>query len=134
MSNKIIGLIEINSFEYQNSNESEEIENAVPKIIIDNKRELMQRHIKLRKLAISNWNIFTYGLGYCLIYPILQKLSLSNSNKRLYINSNIFASVIFAYQFNKLFLKYFVRIFNYEEFDNYRIFCKKNKLEEEILF
>jgi hypothetical protein len=101
------------------------------KIIPDGKIEIMNRYLQFRKLAISYWDIFTFSLGYCIIFPIIHKIQ--ERNRISIFNFSVASSFFFAYFFYKHNLKHFIRIFNKKDLDNFEIFCKKYNLEDEIL-
>lgn len=102
------------------------------KVIPDTPKEIMIRYLQLRKLAISYWDIFSYSLGYCLIFPIIHRIQQRNKLGRL--NFPIISSFFFAYIFYKHSLKYFTRMFNKQDYQNFKLFCKKYNLEENTLF
>jgi hypothetical protein len=98
-------------------------------IVLFHKDDLMIRYLQLRKIAISYWDIFAFSFGFCLIFPLVNRLSLGNFQK-----TNVIASLGFSYFFYKFNLKYIVKTMNRNEYNKFKIFCKKYQLEEEILF
>ena len=105
--------------------------NAV-KLVPDNQKDIMKRFLQLRKLAISYWDIFSFSLGYCLIFPILYKIKLRNKISTW--NFPILSSLFFAYFFYKYSLKHFARIFNKKDFETFEIYSKKYMLADDKLF
>ncbi len=102
-------------------------------VIVDEKYDIMMRYLKLRKLAVSYWDIFTFSFGYCIIFPITQKLSHRNNTKKIYILSNVMSSFVFSYVFYKYSLKHVVKKFNKRDYDRYFTYCKKYKMEDDLL-
>jgi hypothetical protein len=103
------------------------------KLVLDEKKQIMERYRILRKIAYSYWDIFTFTFGYILIFPIVQRLSYDHNSKRLYIYSNIISSIFFAYMFYKISIKNIIKTFNKNEYNDFVLFCKKYHLEEELL-
>lgn len=101
--------------------------------VLTEKADIMTRYIKLKAIAYSYWHYFTYSLGYILIFPVIQKLSHTNNVKKFYIFSNVIGSLFFAYIFYRLSIKRVLKIFNNDDYENFVLFCKKYKLEEELL-
>lgn len=127
------------NFVNENENESEsEFEKETKadyntKLILTTKYDIMMRYIKLRKIAISYWDIFSFSFSYCLIFPTMQKLTYNNSHKRIYIACNIISSLYLSYFTYRKSLKYILKVFNKQDYDNYKMFCKKYKLDDDLL-
>lgn len=96
--------------------------------VLTDSLSIMTKHMKLRKLAISYWDFFTFSFSYCLIYPLINRYSHSRQSLK------IIGSLILSYYLLKSTLKFYVRIFNRRDYSKYRTFCLKYKLEESTLF
>jgi hypothetical protein len=120
-------------FDLNVSNQILEVDKDL-QLILQNKHDIMERYLKLRKLAISYWDFFSFSLGYCLVYPIIHRLSHNNRTKKIYVFCNVISSLVFSYVFYKVNLKYILGIFNKADYNKYVTFCKKYKMEEEYLF
>ena len=101
------------------------------KLVPDNEKDIMKRYLQLRKLAISYWDIFSFSLGYCLIFPIIHMIKIRNKTSTW--NFPILSSFFFAYFFYKYSLKHITRMFNRKDFETFEIYCKKYKLEDDKL-
>jgi hypothetical protein len=120
------------SLDYMNIPEKQQI-NQDLQIILDDRYNIMMRYIKLRKLAVSYWDFFTFSLGYCLLFPIVTKLTYKNNLKKLYVISNVLSTFVLSYVFYKSSLKYIVKKFNRRDYDRYYTFCKKYQMEDSLL-
>jgi hypothetical protein len=120
------------SLDYMKIPEKQQI-NQDLQIILNDKYNIMMRYIKLRKLAVSYWDFFTFSLGYCLIFPIVTKLTYKNNSKKLYVISNVLSTFVLSYVFYKSSLKYIVKKFNRRDYDRYYTFCKKYQMEDSLL-
>jgi len=120
------------TLDYMNFSGQQEI-NKDLQIVLDDKYNIMMRYLKLRKLAVSYWDFFTFSLGYCLVFPIVTKLTYKNNLKKTYVISNIFSTFVLSYVFYKLSLKNIVKKFNRRDYDRYYTFCKKYQMEDSLL-
>lgn len=120
------------TLDYMNFSGQQEI-NKDLQIVLDDKYNIMIRYLKLRKLAVSYWDFFTFSLGYCLVFPIVTKLTYKNNLKKTYVISNIFSTFVLSYVFYKLSLKNIVKKFNRRDYDRYYTFCKKYQMEDSLL-
>lgn len=102
-------------------------------LILEDKHDVMERYLKLKKLAISYWDFFSFSFGYCFIYPLIHRLSHNNRTKKTYVFCNVISSLVFSYIFYKVSLKYILPIFNKTDYNKYVTFCKKYKMEEDYL-
>jgi hypothetical protein len=103
------------------------------KPVLEHKSQIMKRYRILRKIAYSYWDFFTYTFGFIIIFPIVQRLSNGNNSRKVYIYSNLISSLFFSYLFYKLSIKSVIKTFNKKEYNEFVLFCKKYKLEEELL-
>jgi hypothetical protein len=120
------------TLDYMNFSGQQEI-NKDLQIVLDDKYNIMMRYLKLRKLAVSYWDFFTFSLGYCLVFPIVTKLTYKNNLKKTYVISNIFSTFVLSYVFYKLSLKNILKKFNRRDYDRYYTFCKKYQMEDSLL-
>ena len=89
------------------------------KLILKEKDEIMIRYLQLRKIAISYWNYFSFVFGNVLILPLINRTRI----KRPIIQ--VFVTMCLSFEFYKLTLKFFVKIFNNKEYNIYKEYCAK---------
>jgi hypothetical protein len=96
------------------------------KMVLDDEDEILIRQYQLRKIAVSYWKFFAFSLSYCVIYPIFER---SATVKPVY---SVIASSLVAYFITQATIKYYLKVFNNKDYQTYRTFCKKYKLDDYI--
>ena len=97
------------------------------KLILKEKDEIIIRYLQMRKIAISYWNYFSFVFGNVLILPMISRTRI----KRPIIQ--VFVTIVISFEFYKLSLKYFVKVFNNKEYNIYKEFCGKYGLYDKEL-
>lgn len=103
------------------------------KVVPKESEEIMLRYLQLRKLAKSYWGFYTFSLGYCLIYPVINKIAIYLRQPKKIIKYNVLSCLFFSYVFYTLTLKQIVKIFNKKDYEKFRVYCLKYGLEDYIL-
>jgi hypothetical protein len=102
-------------------------------IVPRNEQEIRMRFLHLRKIAKSYWDIFAFCFGYCIIYPLVNKISLILKHQQKYVKYNVIASLFFSYVIYRNTLKFFSKYFNSKEYEIFKTFCLKYDLNDELL-
>lgn len=99
-------------------------------LVLENKEDIAYTFNLLRRSAMGYWNFFTFSLGYCIIFPMIKKIS---RNSKPFLFDKIVMTVMLSYFFYAWSIKRIVSTFNKEDYERFRTFCLKYQLEDNVL-
>lgn len=105
--------------------EFDDVEYSFPKT----EQEIINKYIKLKKIARRYWNIASLSFTYCLSYSIFHFFMKEKLRNGWMIFSSLTAVLLISPHFEA----FFVRRFNKKDFNTFKTYCLKYEILDEYI-